>query len=249
MGNYPHSHFDARQRREIAEGIKRYLYETGLSRKQLARHGLKLSTINKALTGQFSDGTLAKLEAILGRRFGPEEVKGAVRNEAPVALGGYSLSTASGFQGRYLCVRPHLDKLEEITAYLVTIRWDDEQSCLIFEEQSRPDAKHTQSGQVYIGFGTSFFSLVTIDRGTVRLITVSHLDPEGVFRGIIITFYNPQGTHLIPVSAPIVLRRLSGNEDVPLGYLRPRMPGYEDYKGLINSVVDGGCVRIIASVL
>ena len=105
MADYTHSRFDARQRRQIADGIKRHLHEVGLSRKKLVRHDLKLSTINKALTGQFSDGTLAKLEAILGRRFEPEELKGAVPNEAPVALSGYSLSTTASFQGRF-AVRP-----------------------------------------------------------------------------------------------------------------------------------------------
>ena len=105
MADYTHSRFDARQRRQIADGIKRHLHKVGLSRKRLARHDLKLSTINKALAGQFSDGTLAKLEAILGRRFEPEELKGAVPNEAPVALSGYSLSTTASFQGRF-AVRP-----------------------------------------------------------------------------------------------------------------------------------------------
>jgi heme-degrading monooxygenase HmoA len=248
VADYTHSRFDARQRRQIAEGIKRHLHEVGLSRKKLVRHDLKLSTINKALTGQFSDGTLAKLEAILGRRFEPAEPKGSVPSEAPIALGGYSLSATSGFQGRYLCVRPNLGNAEEITAYLIIIRWDEEQSCLVFEEQSRPDAKHAQGGQVYVGFGTSFISLVTVDRGTVRLLMISQPDPGGISRGIILTFYNPQGTLLTPVSAPVVLRRLTDAENPPLGYLHSGMPGHESYKELINSVIADGYVRIIAGV-
>jgi hypothetical protein len=103
MADHIHSRFDAQQRKQVAERIKRYLHEIGLSRKKLVRHDLKLSTINKALTGQFSDGTLAKLEAILGCRFEPEESRETVPSEAPVALGGYSLSTSRGLPGRYLC--------------------------------------------------------------------------------------------------------------------------------------------------
>ena len=248
MADYPHSRFDARQRKEIAEGIKRYLHEIGLSRKKLVRHDLKLSTINKALTGQFSDGTLAKVEAILGRRFEPEEPKGGVPNEAPIALGGYSLAAISGVQGRYLCVRPNLGNAEEITAYLVVIRWDEKQSCLLFEEQSRPDPRHAQSGQVYVAFGTPFISLVTIDRGTVRVMTISQPDLEGLARGIISTLYNPQGTLLTPCSTPVVLRRLTDTETPQLGYLRLGMPGYDIYKKLINNVTAEGYVRIIAGV-
>ena len=248
MADYPHSRFDARQRKEIAEEIKRHLHGVGLSRKELVRHDLKLSTINKALIGQFSDGTLAKVEAILGRRFEPEEPKAAVHNEAPIALGGYSLSTVSGFQGRYLCIRPNLANAEEVTAYLLVIRWDEEQSCLLFEEQSRPDPRHTQSGQVYVAFGAPFISLVTIDRGSVRIMTVSQPDLEGLARGVILTLYNPRGTLLTPVSAPIVLRRVTDAETPHLGYLRPGMPEYEMYKELINSVTAEGYVRIIAGV-
>jgi hypothetical protein len=145
-------------------------------------------------------------------------------------------------------VRPNLGNAEEITAYLIVIRWDEEQSCLVFEEQSRPDVKHTQSGQVYVGFGTSFISLVTIDRGTVRAITVSQPDPQGISRRVILTFYNPQGTLLTPVSAPVVLRRLAESESPMLGYLHSGMPGYESYRELINSVTAEGYVRIIAGV-
>jgi hypothetical protein len=145
-------------------------------------------------------------------------------------------------------VRPNLGNAEEITAYLVDIRWDDEHSRLVFEEKSRPDTRHHQRGDIYVGYGTSFISLVTIDRGTVRLITVSQPDPENICRGIFLGFYNPRSTLLIPVSVPIVLRRLAESEVPQLGYLRSGMPGYESYRELINSVIDEGYVRIIAGM-
>jgi hypothetical protein len=57
----------------------------------------------------------------------------------------------------------------------------------MFEEQARVDAGHTQCGRVYIPDGKPFMSLVTVERGAVRLIMVSRPDGDTSARGLLMT--------------------------------------------------------------
>lgn len=246
MSEHAHSRFDAPERLAIAGAVKRYLNEIGWSRKQLIRHDLSLSTIHKALAGEFSDATLAKIEAILGRSFGPDERKGAA--EALKELGGYSLCAVTEMQGTYLCIRPLFGEPEVVTAYLILVRWDDRQSCLCFAEHDRWDTRYTQAGRVHITFGTSFVNFVTVDRGSIRVVMVSQPDNYGFARGLITTLHNPRGMWLIPTSAPVVLKRLEEGEKPRLGLVQPGMPDYETYKALIDSVAAEDYAKFITCV-
>jgi hypothetical protein len=143
-------------------------------------------------------------------------------------------SNQCGLEGRYVCFRPTFTNPEVINAYLVVIRWDEKRSCLIFEEQSRPDSMHTQQGLVYVPDGKPFMSLVTIDKGSMRLLMVAR--PDGGFaRGLIMTLSNPGGTHLIPATAPLVLRRL-GETSPQLGFVHRNAPDYDLYLMQLRSV-------------
>ncbi len=150
-------------------------------------------------------------------------------------IGGYTEEAAKELEGRYVCFRPSFSDAGTITAYLVIIRWDETHVCLTFEEHSRPDGAHTQRGMVYLPNGKPFLSLMTIDKGSVRLLMVCR-PVEGIARGVILTLSTPRGTHFIPVAAPVVLRRL-GEETPTLGFVRPDMPDYNLYYVQLTSVV------------
>jgi hypothetical protein len=113
-------------------------------------------------------------------------------------------------EGCYICFRPGFTAADLINAYLVVIRWDEAESCLVFEEQGRADAPHTQKGRIYIPDGCPFLNLVTNEKGSIRLITVSRPEKQEPARGLIMTLSNPSGRHFTPSSAPILLRRVTG---------------------------------------
>jgi hypothetical protein len=155
---------------------------------------------------------------------------------APEFLGGYSRSNAEELEGCYICFRPGFSAPNLITAYVVVIRWDEAESCLIFEEQGRADAAHTQKGRVYIPDGRPFLSLVRVERGALRLIMVSRPDKKEPGRGLIMTLSNPGGLHFTPSSAPIILRRIVGQ--VPrIGYIGADLPEYQVYRGELETVI------------
>src|SRR5215471_3669064 len=151
-------------------------------------------------------------------------------------LGGYSRSNAEELEGRYICFRPTFATPGVISAYLVVLRWDEDQSCLIFEEQERADSAHTQGGRVYIPDGKPFVGLVTVERGAIRLIMVSRPDKHEPARGLIMTLSNPAGMHFTPASAPIVLRRVT-TETPKLGYIQPGDVDYEAYRKELETVM------------
>jgi hypothetical protein len=149
--------------------------------------------------------------------------------------GGYSRASVAYLEGCYVCFRPAFTRSGVITAYLVDLRWDEAASCLTFEESSRADAGHTQRGRVYIPEGRPFISLVTVERGALRLVTVSRLELPQSARGLMMTLSNPGGMHFTPVSAPVVFKRIVDN--VPqLGFIEPEAPDYESYRQELEAV-------------
>jgi hypothetical protein len=150
-------------------------------------------------------------------------------------FGGYVRANVAHLEGRYVCFRPAFTAPGVISAYLVDLRWDEAASCLTFEEKDRADAGHTQRGQVYIPDGRPFISLVTVEGGAIRLVTVSRPEPGDPARGLIMTLSNPGGMNFTPASAPIVLRRVA--DKIPeLGFIRTGAPDYEFYRQELETV-------------
>jgi len=155
---------------------------------------------------------------------------------APKDLGGYLRESVEELEGRYVCFRPTFGNPQVINAYLITIRWDEKRSCLVFEEQNRADSGYVQKGQVYIPDGKPFMNLVTAERGAVRLIMVSRPDVKGYARGLVMTLANSGGVHFTPASAPVVLGLL--REEMPhLGFVHPGARDYEFYQSELSSVM------------
>ena len=143
---------------------------------------------------------------------------------------------AEELEGCYICFRPAFSMPNLVTAYMVVIRWDEAESCLMFEEQGRADAAHTQRGRVYIPDGRPFLSLVTVEKGALRLIMVSRPDKQEPARGLIMTLSNPAGLHFTPASAPIILRRIVGQ--MPrIGYIGADLPEYGIYRRELETVI------------
>jgi uncharacterized protein YneF (UPF0154 family) len=149
--------------------------------------------------------------------------------------GGYSYESVSDLVGRYICFRPALTAAGVISAYLIDVHWDKETSCLTFDEKDREDAAHAQRGRVYIPDGRQFMSLVTVEGGSIRLVTVSRPAEGKTARGLIMTLSNPSGIQFTPASAPIVLRRLA-DQKPRLGFIRPDAPEYESYRAELAAV-------------
>jgi hypothetical protein len=151
-------------------------------------------------------------------------------------LGSYKHADVKQLEGLYVCFRPAFTSAEVINAYLINVHWDEASSCLMFEEQGRIDAGHSQKGSVYIPEGQPFMSLVTVERGAIRMIIVVQPKDAEPGRGLIMTLCNPGAAHFTPASAPIVLKRFS-DETPELGFIRPDAAAYADYLRELEAVM------------
>lgn len=159
------------------------------------------------------------------------------RSVARDDLGGYTRASVERLEGRYVCFRPAFSAADTINAYLLTLHWDEAESCLTFEELERIDTGHTQKGRVYIPDGRPFMSFVTLEGGAIRLIMVSRPEQSTEpLRGLITTLSNPGGAHFTPASAPIVLKRMV-DQPSQLGFIRPGAPDYEAYRCDLETVM------------
>jgi len=167
-----------------------------------------------------------------------EELDPAGASRSDVAArnyGGYLRANVAHLEGRYICFRPAFTAPGVVSAYLMDLRWDEAASCLTFEEKDRADVGHMQRGRVYIPDGRPFISLVTVEGGSIRVVTVSRPEPGESARGLIMTLSNPSGMQFTPASAPIVLRRVA--DKIPaLGFIRPDSADYEFYRRELEAV-------------
>ncbi|MCA1458778.1 hypothetical protein I6F35_37405 [Bradyrhizobium sp. BRP22] len=167
-----------------------------------------------------------------------EDLEAGLASKSEVAhdLGRYARSSVEALEGRYVCFRPAFSSAEVINAYLMSVRWDETESCLTFEELGRIDSAHTQKGRVYIPDGRPFMSFVTVEKGAIRLIMVSRPESNEPARGLITRLSNPGGAHFTPASAPIVLRRVV-DQAPQLGFIQPGSPDYEAYRRELDMVM------------
>ena len=167
------------------------------------------------------------------------------KDVAPVYMGAYTQAAVEDYVGSYLTLRPGFSGRGNVVAYRTDIVWDPEWPSLLFQERDRPDAPYSHRGRLYVPPASMFIHLVSLTKGAMRMIVVSQLDRVGQMRGIITTL-NKQRAMLVPVSAPIVYRKLADFTGTPLGEIGPETPAYADYRQILEETVAEGYARLVA---
>ena len=132
---------------------------------------------------------------------------------ADLAYGGYVRPVYGYYEGEYLCVRPAFSDPTKYAVYPMTIEWSDSEGGLRFFDRN---PGFEQRGIITIPAGAAYIHLVTLEAGSVRLITAHHM-PETHTRtlGLVLTLANPTGRTLTPAAAPILIER---TDRAPLPY-------------------------------
>jgi transcriptional regulator with XRE-family HTH domain len=232
---------------EIAVKVREALARRRITRQYLADQAMiSLSTLEKALSGHrpFTLASVVRLEAALGvtlRRSTPAKAAAAARlaGIAPEELGSYARAAVSWIEGGYLTVRPSFSNPESIYAYRTEIAWSDDKGHLIFKESERIDAAFTQDGSVSVPNQSGYIYLVTSKSGQYRVIIMSRPTIAGEMFGILTTLQSGRGTHLLPVSAPIVLVPLKSlGGEAKFGHVEMNDRYYGRYRALLRRAVE-----------
>ena len=236
---------DRRKRKEIADEVKLYIEEAGISRPQLEQMVHRgQSTMNHFFAGSFPDSLLGRVEHALGRKFRRSS------GTAPPEWGGYAQEATKNIVGSYLTLRNDFKDPAAICAYVTTIEWStidhahifDGQLVskpkidghgLVFREERRFDSKYSHRGQVWMPGGQYLYLVSAYGDGRLRA-AIASIPDKGKMTGIQLSLYNPRGAAFTPAAAPVAFIKREKIEDEELGYVIPGNPTYEGYLDLLR---------------
>jgi transcriptional regulator with XRE-family HTH domain len=217
---------------EVSRRVREELARRRMSRQALADMAkISLSTLEKALAGTrpFTLATTLRIEEALGIALRPAAQSTAGRDTAPEHMGAYARSAVSWLEGRYLTLRPSFGTPGAIYAYLTTIRWLSDEGHLGFFESQRLDARFEQSGHVSMPNLSGHIYLVTNELGQHRLQILSRPTIEGTLYGVLSTLQVGHGSQLVPIAAPIAMRKVEQADEGALGLITSDSPHHAGY--------------------
>lgn len=228
----------------LAERVREEIARRHLSRQALAAHAkISLSTLEKALSGRrpFTLASIVRLEEVLGVSLRPKHgngsVGGTVAHTAPDELGNYGRAAVNWLEGPFLTLRPSLGERGAIYAYRTDVTWDETAGRLTFTEKERMDADFSQYGNVSVPQQSGHIYFVTNRHGQYRMIIVARPVITGEMHGIITTLQAGRGSHLSPVSMPIVFQPIRNGLVPHFGRIPRGHQAYARYSALLRKTV------------
>ncbi|WP_157138728.1 hypothetical protein [Asticcacaulis biprosthecium] len=155
----------------------------------------------------------------LQSEFKKELRKNAVADDR---FGGYRLGTLPDYEGTYIEIRRSFSKPSELVRTLYFVNWDQAIRALSFEhlheyqtESGMKSFQHT--GQLAICPSHGYVSFVTLDRGAVRIATVTGLPNRGAptqeMAGGLFT-RRVASYRLTPAFTSVILKKIDGGVEL-----------------------------------
>jgi hypothetical protein len=193
------------EKKQIGREIKHYLAVNRFSREEFCKQAkLGKSTVDKLITGIFSDSTL---QIVLERT-------SFVRSNSYAAkrLGGYARAAWSRYLGTYLLLTPSLSGGGSIEAYCGIIGWDEHVPGLTFTYGRDAKGAKEPLGLITIPHERSPLIHVQAAEGHGRTLILSTMVGERALRGMIMSVSNTVANTYIPFARPIVVLQLEQEE-------------------------------------
>jgi len=233
---------DDPEKRAVGRDIKRYLAVNRISREEFSfQTKLGKSTIDKLITGIYSEGTL---QIVLDRT-------SFVRNNSFAAkrFGAYSRAAWSGYLRTYRLVLPSFAQEGHVDALCVTIDWDETVPGMVLVQRTgRKFANIEQIGIVSIPHERSPLIYIQAVEGQGRTFVLSTMLGEPVMRGLMMTVSNLVANAFIPIALPVALRRLPEGDPDPsdFGHIAPDDPRYKAAMVELKHVLARQYARLIS---
>lgn len=237
--------FDAYDSAALARRLREELARRRITRQALADAArISISTLEKVLAGRraFTLATIVRLEEGLGAKLieRPVSADAAAQEPgtAPDGLGSYNRAAVAWLAGSYLTLRPSFGERGAIYAYRTDISWSDQTSSLVFREKERIDRDYAQYGEVSVPHQSGHIYLVTNRHGQYRLIVVARPTIKGEMHGLLTTLQSGRGSHLSPVSTPIVLKQIKSPDQIHYGRIAKGHAAFTPYSVLLRKTLE-----------
>jgi transcriptional regulator with XRE-family HTH domain len=237
----------AEQGRQVADRVLEELARRRMSRATLASDArISLSTLEKVLSGRraLTLATAVRLEDALGvklRQGGTTATAETPANNAATApdeLGGYARTAVAWLEGSYLTIRPSLSGQGALYTYRTDITWNAERAVLSFREAERLDTDFTQFGDVAVPHQSGHIYLVTNRHGQHRLVILGRPTITGELHGLLSTLQAGRGSHLSPVSMPVVMQPIKPGATPSFGRIPQAHAEWRNYSALLRKTVN-----------
>lgn len=235
---------DLEFRVERARTMRRAMQNCGLTQTVLAtKSGYDERTIRNVLKGEsVRDQTIIDICNALG--VDPVLENNLLDREvSDNSLGGYTRATHRNYDGYYKGFRYSFSTKGKIFRSVFKLAWSDTDNHFRFDEYYQPDDSaplkcKAHSGSVYMSPYTGLIHFLTVDEGSVRVVTVTKMrDLEGIMRGVMLT-QSETPVFFYPTVTPVVLikqREFEPTNDI--GSLVTVINEFdEDYAGAKNQL-------------
>jgi transcriptional regulator with XRE-family HTH domain len=168
-------------------------------------------------------------------------------HRAADTYGSYSLRLFEKYSGSYEAFRWSYQDIRDILCSKFDVFWDKEKKCISFQESQKYNTKQgktidfSQSGCIHSSDESGLLHLLTVDQGSVRLITLLKMQPPDLcLRGCVLT---QARTNLYrqPAISPILLRKRphQANAEVAsfsIGEMSQGDPGYGEIAAELREI-------------
>jgi len=225
---------DEPERAKIIQAIRAYLATERISREEFAQRAkLGKSTVDKLVTGIFSEKTILQIEAQLNIDLRRSDDRAEF---AADEFGKYTLEETRRYLGAYVFVRPSFQEAGVIHVFPMDIVWDASERVLLVKENAPHKKQAAQFGKVYIPRSSMHLFIMSNAGGWVKSVILSQLDVYRRMKGVMLTMGNAFGNVYSPIALPVVMNKHDKIDKAMLGKHEPKSPFYEEFRKELQAV-------------
>jgi hypothetical protein len=227
--------FTDAEKQKIVDTIRTYMARERISRDEFARRAkLGKSTIDKLVTGLFSERTILQIEARLNIRL--RATGGGEGASAAAEFGAYTREEGSYFLGEYTFARPSFHEEGVIQVFHMEIVWGSNPSVLQLRERERTDEVTPQAGTIHIPRGSGHLFILSNENGYLQTTIVTQLNVLKRMKGIMLTMGQVLGSVYLPMAVPVVLSKVDKVDPRMIGRITSGSQMFDHYQAELSSV-------------
>lgn len=229
---------DDEDRKRIVQAIRAYIARERISREEFAQRAkLGKSTVDKVVTGIFSEKTILQIESQMkisllgGASAAPLEASGE-------EFGKYTREDTKDYIGKYVFARPSFRENGVICAFPMEIVWDTDAHCLLVKEVTEGRKDAAQFGKVYIPRASAHIFVVSNEQAWMKQVILSRIDVYKRMKGVMLTMGHAFANVYTPVAMPVIMNKYEKIDGAMTGDITDKAPIHKEYMRDLMSVED-----------